>query len=102
MLTETTLREAPGRPLLVLGPSLGTSVEALWARCADRLGGNYHVVGWDLPGHGRSAPAHAGFGVAGLAKGVLELVDRVRPGATFRYAGDSIGGAVGLQLLLDA
>ena len=26
----------------------------------------------------------------------------MRPGTTFRYAGDSVGGAVGLQLLLDA
>ena len=102
MLTATTLRDAPGRPLLLAGPSLGTSVEALWARCVAQLGGDYHVVGWDLPGHGRSAPASAGFGVPGLAKSVLELVDRIRPEATFRYAGDSIGGAVGLQLLLDA
>jgi len=102
MLTETVLRDAPGRPLLVLGASLGTSVEALWSRCVARFGGDYHVVGWDLPGHGRSAPAPAGFGIPGLAQSVLGLVDRLRPGATFRYAGDSIGGAVGLQLLLDA
>ena len=102
MLTAVTLRNAPGRPLLVLGPSLGTSVETLWGRCVARLRGDWHVVGWDLPGHGRSAPAHGGFGVPGLAKSVLELVDRIRPGATIRYAGDSIGGAVGLQLLLDA
>ena len=102
MLTAVPLVDAPGRPLLLLGPSLGTSAESLWQRCADLLRGDYHVIGWDLPGHGRSAPAAAAFGIAGLAKKVLELADRVRPGATFRYAGDSIGGAVGLQLLLDA
>ena len=102
MLTAVPLTGAPGRPLLLLGPSLGTSVETLWARCAALLGGDYQVVGWDLPGHGRSAPATAGFGIPGLAKAVLELADRIRPGATFRYAGDSVGGAVGLQLLLDA
>jgi 3-oxoadipate enol-lactonase/4-carboxymuconolactone decarboxylase len=102
MLTAVPLVEAPDRPLLVLGPSLGTSIESLWQRCASLLRGGYHVVGWDLPGHGRSAPAPAAFGIAGLAKGVLELVDRVRPGVVFRYAGDSVGGAVGLQLLLDA
>lgn len=102
MLTAVTLVEAPGRPLLVLGPSLGTSVEALWGRCARLLTGGYHVVGWELPGHGRGAPATAGFGIAGLAEAVLELVDRIRPGEKFRYAGDSVGGAVGLQLLLDA
>ncbi|WP_433291236.1 4-carboxymuconolactone decarboxylase [Actinoplanes sp. CA-030573] len=102
MLTAVTLVEAPGRPLLLLGPSLGTSAEALWGRCARLLTGGYHVVGWELPGHGRGAPATAAFGIAGLAEAVLELADRIRPGETFRYAGDSVGGAVGLQLLLDA
>jgi 3-oxoadipate enol-lactonase / 4-carboxymuconolactone decarboxylase len=102
VLTAVPLVDAPGRPLLLLGPSLGTSAESLWGRCARLLRGDYHVVGWELPGHGRGAPASAGFGIPGLAKGVLELADRIRPGITFRYAGDSIGGAVGLQLLLDA
>jgi 3-oxoadipate enol-lactonase/4-carboxymuconolactone decarboxylase len=102
VLTAVVLREAPGRPLLLLGPSLGTSVESLWARCAALLTGQFHVVGWDLPGHGRSAPAAAAFGIPRLAREVLALADRVRPGSTFSYAGDSVGGAVGLQLLLDA
>ncbi|WP_020513858.1 bifunctional 3-oxoadipate enol-lactonase/4-carboxymuconolactone decarboxylase PcaDC [Paractinoplanes globisporus] len=101
MLTPVVLHDAPGRPLLLLGPSLGTSVETLWSRCAALLRGGYHVVGWDLPGHGRSAPAAAGFGIPGLAKAVLELADRIRPEASFHYAGDSVGGAVGLQLMLD-
>ncbi|GAA0570945.1 3-oxoadipate enol-lactonase [Paractinoplanes ferrugineus] len=102
MLSAVPLVDNPGRPLLVLGPSLGTSVEALWGRCARLLRGEHHVVGWELPGHGSGAPATAGFGVAGLARAVLDLVDRQWPGAVFRYAGDSVGGAVGLQLLLDA
>jgi 3-oxoadipate enol-lactonase/4-carboxymuconolactone decarboxylase len=37
-----------------------------------------------------------------LAAGVLALADDIVPGTAFHYAGDSIGGAVGLQLLLDA
>ncbi|MGK5681686.1 bifunctional 3-oxoadipate enol-lactonase/4-carboxymuconolactone decarboxylase PcaDC [Actinoplanes sp. URMC 104] len=102
MLTATTIVDAPGRPLLLLGPSLGTSAETLWRRCAERLRGAHHVVGWDLPGHGESKPAAGGFGIAGLARGVLTLADRLRPGEPFRYAGVSVGGAVGLQLLLDA
>lgn len=102
MLSAVPLVDAPDRPLLLVGPSLGTSTEALWRRCVARLKGRYHVVGWDLPGHGRSRPATAAFGIGGLAREVLALADRVRPGATFRYAGDSVGGAVGLHLLLDA
>ncbi|NMO51700.1 4-carboxymuconolactone decarboxylase [Actinoplanes sp. TBRC 11911] len=88
--------------MLLLGPSIGTTVETLWAACARRLRGRYHVVGWDLPGHGRSDPAPAAFGVAGLARAVLDLADRIRPDSKFFYAGDSLGGAVGLELLLDA
>ena len=102
MLTAVPLVDAPARPLLLLGPSIGTTIETLWADCARQLRGRYHVVGWDLPGHGRSAPAPAAFGLAGLARAVVELADRIRPDSTFRYAGDSLGGAVGLQLLLDA
>ncbi|KUL28485.1 bifunctional 3-oxoadipate enol-lactonase/4-carboxymuconolactone decarboxylase PcaDC [Actinoplanes awajinensis] len=101
-LTATVFTDAPGRPLLLLGSSVGTSAGTLWARCADRLYGRYHVVGFDLPGHGRSAPASGPFTIADLARGVLALADGLRPGESFLYAGDSIGGAIGLQLLLDA
>jgi len=86
--------------LLLLGPSLGTSAAALWAPAAARLATHLRVVGWDLPGHGRS-PA-APFRIPDLAAGVLALADEIAPQARFHYAGNSIGGTVGLQLLLDA
>jgi 3-oxoadipate enol-lactonase/4-carboxymuconolactone decarboxylase len=87
-------------PLILLGPSLGTSSATLWGGVADRLADRARLVGWDLPGHGRSTPA-AAFTIADLAAAVLALADRL--GAqTFYYAGDSVGGAVGLQLALDA
>ena len=95
-------------PLLVLGPSLGTSAGTLWAACADRLNDAFDVLAWDLPGHGhnRAVPDEP-FTMAELAAGVLAVVDEVQhqrgdPGRPFSYAGDSVGGAVGLQLLLDA
>jgi 3-oxoadipate enol-lactonase/4-carboxymuconolactone decarboxylase len=84
-------------PLLLVGPALGTSAATLWARCAAELREDFEVVGWDLPGHGVSAPAAGPFTVAELAEGVCALAG----GRPFHYAGDSIGGAVGLQLLLD-
>lgn len=95
-LTAVTLHDAPDRPLLILGPSLGTSAETLWAACAGHL--PFHVVAWDLPGHGRSPAPDGPFTMADLARAVLELAGDRR----FSHAGDSIGGAVGLQLLLDA
>ena len=93
-------------PLLVLGPSLGTSATALWTACAAGLTDAFDVVAWDLPGHGhnRAVPEEP-FTMAELATGVLRVVDDIRAERggddTFFYAGDSVGGAVGLQLLLD-
>jgi 3-oxoadipate enol-lactonase/4-carboxymuconolactone decarboxylase len=88
-------------PLLVLGPSLGTSVRHLWQHCAELLGGRFRVIGWDLPGHDDSDPA-TGFDLAALAESVLAAVDQLSRVVSFHYAGDSLGGAVGLQMLLDA
>ncbi|MDG4664418.1 4-carboxymuconolactone decarboxylase [Mycobacterium sp. 236(2023)] len=87
-------------PVLILGPSLGTSSATLWAAVAQRLTAYARVVGWDLPGHGRSGSAEP-FAIDELAAAVLTIADRM--GAeTFDYAGDSVGGCVGLQLALDA
>lgn len=89
-------------PVLVVGPSLGTSVTALWETVADRLPG-YRVIGWDLPGHGVAPAPGAPFAMAELAAGVLAAVDKeIGSAVRWSYAGVSVGGAVGLQLLLDA
>ncbi|MCU1517811.1 MAG: 3-oxoadipate enol-lactonase [Pseudarthrobacter sp.] len=84
-------------PLLVLGPSLGTS-SILWSRAASLLGNDYDVVAWDLPGHGVSPVASETFDVAALADSVVDLIDSITPGEAFHYAGVSLGGATGLQL----
>ncbi len=84
-------------PLLLVGPALGTSATTLWARCAAELAEDFEVVGWDLPGHGASAPASAPFTIAELAEAVHVLAE----GRPFFCAGDSIGGGVALHLLLD-
>ncbi|MBM7518813.1 alpha/beta fold hydrolase [Nocardioides nitrophenolicus] len=94
----------PGRPLLVVGPSLGTTVDRLWGPVASALPG-WNVLGWDLPGHGASPAVDRltpGFSMAGLAAAVLAAVsDAAGRDVAFAYAGDSVGGAVGLQLALD-
>lgn len=96
-----------GLPLLVLGPSLGTSTTSLWSACANLLVDEFDILAWDLPGHGTSAGTGDGFTLAELAAGVLAVADDVlgergQAGTPFVYAGDSVGGAVGLQLMLDA
>jgi 3-oxoadipate enol-lactonase/4-carboxymuconolactone decarboxylase len=107
-LAGVELAGSPDLPLLVCGPSLGTSATALWSPVAALLGDDFHVVAWDLPGHGvnRAVPSEDPT-MADLAAGVLAFVDGVLAergdaGASFVHAGDSVGGAVGLQLLLDA
>lgn len=101
------LAGSPDLPLLVCGPSLGTSATALWSDVADLLADEFHIVAWDLPGHGVNSTVPTDpFEMSGLAAGVLAFIDRVlddrgEPGGSFAYAGDSVGGAVGLQLLLD-
>src|SRR5687768_1096302 len=99
-LTFTRLGGSPDSTrLLVVGPSLGTSVEALWDRAAALL--DAEVVGWDLPGHGRSAPATAPFSVADLADGVRGRTEELAAGRPASYAGVSLGGAVALQLAVE-
>ena len=94
-------------PLLVLGPSLGTSAATLWTECAAGLTDAFDVVAWDLPGHGHNhAVPEEPFTMAELAAGVLQVVEEILEqrgdyGGSFHYAGDSVGGCVGLQLLLD-
>jgi 3-oxoadipate enol-lactonase len=100
-LTFTRLAGAAGRDLLVVGPSLGTSVTALWGRCAERLGDRFEVVGWDLPGHGRSPATAEPFSVAELATAVRERAVASADGREAWYAGVSLGGAVGWELALD-
>ena len=85
-----------GAPLLVLGPSLGTST-ILWDNAIPMLAEHYRVVAWDLPGHGASPPATEPFTVADLADAVADAVRRL--GADhILYAGVSLGGATGLEL----
>ncbi|MFD3943755.1 3-oxoadipate enol-lactonase [Streptomyces sp. NPDC058579] len=85
-------------PVLILGPSLGTST-ALWDAVAPELSATHRVVRWDLPGHCGSPASLIGPGatVADLARLVLDLADAL--GADrFSYAGVSLGGAIGLHL----
>lgn len=103
----TGARHRAELPLLVLGPSLGTSATQLWAGTSLCLTEDFDVVAWDLPGqgHNRAVP-EAPLTLAELAAGVLAVVDEIllqrdEPGGSFAYVGEGVGAAVGLQLLLD-
>jgi pimeloyl-ACP methyl ester carboxylesterase len=104
-LTFTQLSGDQGGPgaerVLVVGPSLGTGVADLWARCAALLPATWQVVGWDLPGHGAGEPATTAFTVEGLAAAVRDRATGIAAGRPVSYAGVSFGGAVGLAIAVD-
>jgi 3-oxoadipate enol-lactonase len=85
-------------PLVVLGPSLGTST-ILWEDVVPFLTDDYRVVSWDLPGHGAAPAPTSPFTVAEIADAVADAV-RAIGGERILYAGVSLGGATGLELLL--
>jgi len=85
-------------PLLLLGPSLGTST-ILWENVIPTLALTHRVVAWDLPGHGDAPASTSPFTVGDLADAVAALA-RSLSDAPIRYAGVSLGGATGLELAL--
>jgi 3-oxoadipate enol-lactonase len=87
-----------GAPLLVLGPSLGTST-ILWETTAPLLRSRYRVAAWDLPGHGASPAPAAPFTVAEIADAVADAA-RALGEERILFAGVSLGGATGLELAL--
>ena len=97
-IAMTTPVGAAEAPLVVLGPSLGTST-ILWEDVAPTLAADYRVVAWDLPGHGEAPAPEAPFTVGEIADAVAEGI-RALGGAPVLYAGVSLGGAVGLELAL--
>lgn len=107
-LTPTLLHADSTLPTLVVGPSLGTAALQLWGPAVPYLKNNFQIVGWDLPGHGASAPSTEPFTMSELAGGVLQLLENlatdevISADAPLYYAGVSVGGAIALQLAHDA
>ncbi|TWE11366.1 4-carboxymuconolactone decarboxylase /3-oxoadipate enol-lactonase [Rudaeicoccus suwonensis] len=100
-LTQLAASPAADAPILLVGPSIGTAVTTLWSECAAQLADTFQVVGWDLPGHGASPASAGAFTMAELAEAVAAAYVHSFGDEKAWYAGDSIGGAVGLQLALD-
>ncbi|XPP27367.1 MAG: alpha/beta fold hydrolase [Leucobacter sp.] len=87
-----------GRPLLVLGHSLGTGT-LLWESTVPALAAEYRVTLLTLPGHEEAPVPSEPFTLAELADAVAEAAGDLG-GGRFFYAGVSIGGALGLELAL--
>lgn len=91
---------AEGNPLIVLAHPLGMS-QAVWDDVIPALLPRYRVLTWDLPGHGASqAVSGDRIAPADLAAEALALVD-LAGAQRFHFAGTSIGGVVGQQLIAE-
>lgn len=89
-------------PLVVLVHGLGLSTRS-WGRVPERLAERYHVVGYDLRGHGRSGNAPAGdYTLATHARDLDAVLDAVVPeGRKAVLVGNSLGGGIILALARD-
>ena len=87
-------------PLVVLAHPLGMS-QAVWDDVIPTLLPRYRVLTWDLPGHGASqAVSGAKITPADLAAEALALAE-LAGAQRFHFAGTSIGGVVGQQLIAE-
>lgn len=93
---------AAANPLVVLAHPLGMS-QAVWDEVLPALLPRYRVLTWDLPGHGASQawPSEGDeITPAALVADLLALAEHAGV-ERFHFAGTSIGGVVGQQLLAE-
>ncbi|MEU3787637.1 SDR family oxidoreductase [Streptomyces sp900129855] len=83
----------PGRPTVVLVHGYPDSKE-VWSQVAPRLAGRFHVVLYDVRGHGRSdapRPLRGGFTLEKLTDDFLAVVDAVSPDRPVHLVGHDWG-----------
>jgi 3-oxoadipate enol-lactonase len=87
-------------PVLVLGPSLGTTLE-LWAPLPAALTRSWRVLRYDLRGHGGSEVVPGPATVDDLAEDLSVLLERLGV-RRFAIGGVSLGGAIASTVALRA
>ncbi|MBO7935230.1 SDR family oxidoreductase [Streptomyces sp. S9] len=83
----------PGRPTVVLVHGYPDSKE-VWSQVAARLAGDFHVVLYDVRGHGASTapkPLRGGFTLEKLTDDFLAVVDTVSPDRPVHLVGHDWG-----------
>jgi 3-oxoadipate enol-lactonase len=87
-------------PVVLLGPSLGTTTE-LWSPQVAGLAGRFRVVRYDHRGHGGSPEPDPPYSIDLLGGDVLALLDRLEV-TRAHVAGLSLGGMVAMWLAAHA
>ncbi|SDO12659.1 NADP-dependent 3-hydroxy acid dehydrogenase YdfG [Streptomyces sp. cf386] len=83
----------PGQPTVILVHGYPDSKE-VWSQIAPRLADRFHVVLYDVRGHGRSSapqPLRGGFTLEKLTDDFLAVVDAVSPGKPVHLVGHDWG-----------
>ena len=91
--------DAGATPVLLLH-GIGRSLED-WDELTERLAEAHRVIRMDLPGFGYSAPALGKVGLASIAATIPLVLDAVGESRPVHVCGNSLGGAVAMQLLAD-
>lgn len=89
----------PGAPVLVLSPSLGSTL-GMWDPQVADLAAQFRVVRYDPRAHGHSPVPPGPYEIADLADDVVRLMDRLGVERA-HYCGLSLGGMIGIALGAD-
>jgi pimeloyl-ACP methyl ester carboxylesterase len=92
--------DAAHPPILLLH-GIGRSLED-WDPLHDRLSDAYRVISVDLPGFGLSSAMPGPITLSSLADGVAATLDTLGEDRPLHLMGNSLGGAVAMQLLTSA
>jgi pimeloyl-ACP methyl ester carboxylesterase len=97
--TRVRVEGDPASPPILLLHGIGRSLED-WAPQYPRLARTHRVVALDLPGSGFSARSPEPTTLNVLAQGVIDTLDSLGVQRPLHVIGNSLGGAVALQLLV--
>jgi 3-oxoadipate enol-lactonase len=91
-----TLSGKADAPVLMMSNSLGTTLE-MWQPQLAALEGRFHLLRYDMRGHGKSDVREAACSIGTLGQDVLSLLDELQIGKV-HFCGLSIGGVIGQWL----
>ena len=90
----------PGNPPVLLIHGIGRSLED-WATQYERLAQSHRTISLDVPGFGFSERPAQPISLAVLAQGVIGALDALGEVRPVHAVGNSLGGAIAQQLLVD-
>jgi pimeloyl-ACP methyl ester carboxylesterase len=100
-LRETGPADAGPEDTVLLLHGIGRSLED-WDEQHELLSDGFRVLSLDLPGYGGSEPMREPYALATLARAVEDALDALGVTGPVHVVGNSLGGAVAMQLSVQA